>query len=98
MGREMKPLFTGDALGPIPAGLEILMAKSTLRYEPALNAGEPEECHMASWLVALEPSVAQRRAARALAAGLGAAHTSFHQTFPGESLDTWLPDLPLQNQ
>jgi hypothetical protein len=98
MGREMKPLFTGDALEPIPAGLEILMVEATLRYEPSLCAWESEECHLSSWLVALEPSVAQRRAARAMAAGLVAARTSFHQTFPGVSLDTWLPDLLLQNQ
>lgn len=98
MARELKPVFTGDALAPIPAGLEILMVEAKLLSDYSLDPGGSEAIHMATWLVTLDPTVAQRRAARALAAGLVAAHANFHQAGVGVSLDRWLPDLLMHHQ
>jgi len=88
--RQDVPLMLAEPLPPLPAGIEILVSEARLPLQP--TGMEEAGGHMLTVLLSFDPTEAERRAARALAASFIAAACSFEQAPSAVDVGTWLAD------
>ena len=95
MARHAIPLVVAPAL-PSVDRLEMLVARAQLHHQPA--GLEPSEEPLLTVLLSFDPTEAERRAARVLAASFIAAECSFERPPRAADLGSWLEETLLASQ
>ena len=93
MGRYATPLISVLPLPEIENGVEVLICEARLAHSATNNPDDIEEQQLATVLVSLHPSPAQRSAARTLTGTFIAAQSTFEQFPVGSDLADWLLGL-----
>ena len=93
MGRYATPLITVLPLPEIENSVEVLICEARLAHSATNDPNDIEEQQLATVLVSLYPSPAQRSAARTLTGTFIAAQSTFEQLPVGRDLAEWLLGL-----
>ncbi len=93
MGRYATPLLNAPALPNLENGVEVLICEARLAHCATDDPSDTEEEQLMTVLVAVNPSSAQRQAARNLVGTYIAAQSTFEQLPVSCGLDGWLLQL-----